>query len=162
MLIQTFHLWWIALKCLYSDERTSVTVLIPLFAFSLTTHRCSLSPYSEDPTAAAVAASAESFDNCHSSSPIYGPGANSPSAPLAQSWSVLLYVVVFKGMNTRTIRYYITGPPLSSRKTAMFNLHEFKVAKRQPCRFKSRMAVFCTLRQRVPPSSGSHSGSAWQ
>ena len=38
MLIQTFRLCWIALECLYSDERTSVTVLIPLFAFSLTTH----------------------------------------------------------------------------------------------------------------------------
>ena len=49
-------------------RRTSVTVLIPLFPFPLTAH----------PT---VAASAESFDNCQSSSPNYGPGANNLRVP---------------------------------------------------------------------------------
>ena len=44
-------------------EKTSVTVLIPLFPFSLTVHH-------------AVTASAESFDRCHTSSTHYGPGAS--------------------------------------------------------------------------------------
>ena len=68
-----------------SDKRTSVTVLIPLFAFSLTTHFVHsptvLSRLTNRNNELAVAASAESFDNCHPSSPHYGPGANNLSEP---------------------------------------------------------------------------------
>ena len=102
-------------KSLNSDKRTSVTVLIPLFSFSITTHsvhplprppcfrqflylccfldciETMLQPEAQRNTVKkwgsrkttsrkmndAVAASAESFDNCQSSSPNYGPGANS-------------------------------------------------------------------------------------
>lgn len=76
------------MEWIYSDERTSVTVLIPLFAFSLTTHvvqpflsvrafvfliRFQFNEarimYLDKKDERAVAASAESFDNCQSSSP---------------------------------------------------------------------------------------------
>jgi hypothetical protein len=88
----------------YSEKRTSVTVLIPLFTFSLTTHcssplyhlcfhhtsgRVKKNSYSEGKENA-VAASAESFDNCHSSSPIKGPGANNLSAPPNRLEAVLI------------------------------------------------------------------------
>ena len=93
------------------SKRTFVAVLIPLFAFSLSTHPFpSNTPQPIEPqdystfmpgpakhslpaginNRSTVAASAESFDNCQSSSPSMGPGANS-LLPLLSRSTVFLY-----------------------------------------------------------------------
>ena len=67
------------------DERTSVTVLIPLFLFSSFDPPKHNAKWQANNSSivlcSAVAASAESFDNCQSSSTLSGPGANSLRCP---------------------------------------------------------------------------------